>query len=215
MVNVRCSRGQPQGQSLSRTPRGGPPCRRLSGEVGLRLLPREPGHSLSWRCSQAVEVGPGSIPGEARKGPRGHSLFCKDCLPWGVGILLFLLTVQLLPTRQRHWAARQGAGLRREAGTTLQGCLPSPEDLLAQFLEDSVLFNRGLPAESLDGPGTRDSGPEALSGVRTDSRREMDAAQLSGGGWIKRCPRWWAWRRRQPSVEELPGGRWMWILVRW
>ncbi|XP_036307086.1 matrix metalloproteinase-28 isoform X2 [Pipistrellus kuhlii] len=175
--------------------------------------PRRTRHSLSWRCSQNVEVGPGSIPGEARKGPRGHSLFHKDFLPWGAGILLFLLTARLLPPRQRHWAARQAAGLRREAGTTLQDCVPSPEDLLAQFLEDGVLFNRGLPAESLDGPGTRDSGPEALSGVSTGSRREMDAAQLSGGGWIKRCPRWWAWRRQSAfcgRASREGGGHGFW-----
>lgn len=50
--------------------------------------------------------------------------------------------------------------------------LPSPEGLLAQSLENYVIFNRDPPTHFL---GRRVSNLEALSGVRTQSRRETDA----------------------------------------
>lgn len=192
----------PQGQSLTWKPLG-PPAERTW-------------HSLSWRCSPGHGSGAGINPRRSPKGSQTPQPFSQGLfLPSGLGVLFFfLLKAQFLSMRQQHWATRQDTNLSREVGTTLQDCcLPRRTFWLNSWRTVSYL-TEALPPESLGGLGTRVSNLEALSRVRTQSRRETAAVQLSVGGWNKEVsPAGGPGGTNQPALEQLPvraGGRGCW-----
>lgn len=178
----------PQGQQLSWKPD-------LLQETQQRNLfvPWRTWHCLC--CPHHMEVGLGSLQGEAKKGPRPfpQGLFP----PQALGILFLPLKVQFLSMRQQQWATRNDANINGEVGTALQDyCLTS---WLSPWRIVSCLI-RGPTSGSLDRLGQGSPTSEALREVKTQSKKETDTSLLDPGflweAGIKRCPQWWARRRK-------------------
>lgn len=130
MINT-CS--LPQGQKLSWKPDS------LQKTQQRNLFfPWRTWHCLC--CPHHKEVGLGSLQGEAKKGPRPfpQGLFP----PQALRILFLPLKVQFLSMRRQQWTTRDDANLKWRGWDHFARLLPHLQDLLAQSLENCVIFNQ-------------------------------------------------------------------------
>lgn len=152
----------PQRQNALKTE---PSCRRPGREVCLRLFPGE--WALSWCCPHHVEVGLGSIQGETKKGPRPHNLFPKDFPPQALRISFLLLKYEAAALGHQEGCKSQQRGWDHFARLP-----PSPQDLLARFLENCVIFNQSSHLQKPGWVGYKGLQPQRPCGGQDPDQKE-------------------------------------------